>query len=41
MEVMGPMKLSDVEDAQQIVLKIIRKLDDDGAISLSATDDMV
>ena len=41
MSVMGPMKLVDVEDAQQIVLKIIRKLDDDGAITLSATDDMV
>jgi len=41
MAVMGPMKLADVEDAQQIVLKIIRKLDDDGAITLSASDDMV
>jgi len=41
MEVMGPMKLSDVEDAQQTVLKVIRKLDDDGSIALSATDDMV
>ena len=41
MGVMGPMKLADVEDAQQIVLKIIRKLDDDGAITLSSTDDMV
>jgi len=41
MAVMGPMKLADVEDAQQIVLKIIRKLDDDGSITLSATDDMV
>jgi len=41
MEVMGPMKLSDVEESQQGVLKIIRKLDDDGAITLSASDDMV
>ena len=41
MAVMGPMKVADVEDAQQIVLKIIRKLDDDGAITLSSTDDMV
>jgi len=41
MAVMGPMKIADVEDAQQIVLKIIRKLDDDGAITLSSTDDMV
>jgi len=41
MEVMGPMKLADVEDAQQTVLKVIRKLDDDGSITLSSTDDMV
>jgi len=41
MQVMGPMKLADVEDAQQGVLKIIRKLDDEGAVTLSSTDDMV
>ncbi|MFQ5518871.1 MAG: flagellar motor switch protein FliG [Mariprofundus sp.] len=41
MAVMGPMKLADVEDAQQTVLKIIRKLDDDGSIALSSSDDMV
>jgi len=41
MEVMGPMKLSDVEESQQGVLKVIRKLDDDGAIALSTSDDMV
>jgi len=41
MAVMGPMKLADVEDAQQTVLKIIRKLDDDGAINLGTSDDMV
>ncbi len=41
MEVMGPMKLADVEDAQQTVLKVIRQLDDDGAITLSSSDDMV
>ncbi|PJA34969.1 MAG: flagellar motor switch protein FliG [Zetaproteobacteria bacterium CG_4_9_14_3_um_filter_53_7] len=41
MEVMGPMKLSDVDDAQQATLKVIRKLDDEGAITLSSTDDMV
>jgi len=41
MEVMGPMKLSDVEEAQLVTLKVIRKLDDDGAITLSAADDMV
>ena len=41
MEVMGPMKLSDVDEAQQATLKVIRKLDDEGAITLSSTDDMV
>ncbi|GAV20008.1 flagellar motor switch protein FliG [Mariprofundus micogutta] len=41
MEVMGPMKLSDVDEAQQATLKVIRKLDDEGAITLSASDDMV
>jgi len=41
MQVMGPLKLADVEESQQSVLKIIRKLDDDGAITLSSSDDMV
>ncbi|EAU54694.1 flagellar motor switch protein FliG [Mariprofundus ferrooxydans] len=41
MAVMGPMKLADVEDAQQGVLKIIRKLDDEGAVNLGSSDDMV
>ncbi len=41
MEVMGPLKLADVEEAQQNILKIVRKLDDDGAITLSGADDMV
>ncbi|MDQ6991877.1 MAG: flagellar motor switch protein FliG [Mariprofundus sp.] len=41
MTVMGPMKLADVEEAQQAVLKTIRKLDDEGAITLSSSDDMV
>ncbi|MDX8404789.1 MAG: flagellar motor switch protein FliG [Mariprofundus sp.] len=41
MTVMGPMKLADVEESQQAVLKVIRKLDDEGAVSLSSTDDMV
>jgi len=40
MQVMGPLKLSDVETAQQAILQVVRKLDDDGAISLSS-DDMV
>ncbi|MDX8395668.1 MAG: flagellar motor switch protein FliG [Mariprofundaceae bacterium] len=41
MQVMGPLKLADVEEAQQSILRVIRKLDDDGAISLTASDDMV
>ncbi len=40
MQVMGPLKLADVEEAQQRILKVVRKLDDEGAISLSS-DDMV
>jgi len=41
MQVMGPLKLAAVEESQQAVLKIVRKLDDDGAITLSSADDMV
>jgi len=41
MQVMGPMKLADVEEAQQSILRAVRKLDEDGSITLSATDDMV
>ncbi|MDX8403917.1 MAG: flagellar motor switch protein FliG [Mariprofundaceae bacterium] len=41
MEVMPPLKLVEVEDSQQSILKAVRKLDDDGAITLTATDDMV
>ena len=41
MEVMGPLKLADVEESQLSILKIIRKLDDDGEIALSNSDDMV
>jgi len=40
MQVMGPLKLVDVEEAQQRILQVVRKLDDDGTITLSA-DDMV
>ncbi len=40
MQVMGPLKLADVEEAQQSILQVVRKLDDDGSITLSA-DDMV
>lgn len=41
MEVMGAMKLADVEEAQMNVLKVVRKLDDEGQISLSGSEDMV
>ncbi|MDQ6987648.1 MAG: flagellar motor switch protein FliG [Mariprofundaceae bacterium] len=41
MEVMGPMKLADVEEAQMNVLKSVRSLDDEGAISLGGNEDMV
>ncbi len=41
MQVMGPLKLADVEESQQSILKVVRKLDEDGSISLSAADDMV
>ena len=34
MEVMGPVKVKDVELAQQQIVSVIRKLDDDGIISL-------
>jgi len=41
MQVMPPLKLADVEEAQQNVLKVVRKLDDEGAITLGGADDMV
>jgi len=41
MQVMGPMKLSDVEEAQQNILQSVRKLDEDGSISLGGGDDML
>jgi len=41
MEVMGPMKLAEVEEAQANVLKVVRKLDDEDAISLGGSEDMV
>lgn len=40
MQVMPPLKLSDVEDAQQSVLQVVRKLDSEGVITLNS-DDMV
>ncbi len=41
MEVMPPLKLSEVEEAQQNILKAVRKLDEDGVISLGGSDDML
>lgn len=38
MQVMGPLKLSEVEETQQSILKTVRKLDDDGEITLSKGD---
>jgi flagellar motor switch protein FliG len=34
MEVMGPIKVKDVEAAQQQIVSIVRKLDEDGIINL-------
>jgi flagellar motor switch protein FliG len=43
MEFMGPVKLKDVEDAQQKIVNIIRKLEDAGEIVISrgGGDDIV
>ena len=35
MEFMGPVKLKDVEEAQQKIVNIIRKLEDSGEIVVS------
>ena len=37
----GPVRMSDVEDAQKDILAIARKLADDGEIMLGGGDDMV
>ena len=41
MQVMPPLKLADVEEAQQNILKAVRKLDEEGVISLGGSDDML
>jgi len=41
MEVMGPLKLADVEESQQNILKTVRKLDDEGTITLGGNEEMV
>jgi len=41
MEVMGPLKLADVEESQQNILKTVRKLDDEDVITLGGNEEMV
>ncbi len=41
MEVMGPIKISDVEKSQRSILEVARKLDDEGAISMSVQEEMI
>jgi len=41
MEVMGPLKVSDVEKCQRALLEVARKLDEEGAISLGGQEEMV
>lgn len=39
MEIMGPVRVKDVDQAQRKIIEIVKKLGDDGAIMLSPTDD--
>jgi flagellar motor switch protein FliG len=41
MEVMGPLRVSDVEACQRNLLEVARKLDDEGAISLGTQEEMI
>jgi len=41
MEVMGPLKLADVEESQQNIIKTVRKLDDEGSITLGGNEEMI
>jgi flagellar motor switch protein FliG len=41
MEVMGPVKLSEVEDAQQEIIKIAKRLESEGRIVLTKGGDDV
>jgi flagellar motor switch protein FliG len=41
MEVMGPVKLSEVEEAQQEIIKIAKRLESEGRIVLSKGGDDV
>jgi len=41
MEVMGPIKVSDVEQSQRAILEVARKLDEEGAISMGTQEEMV
>lgn len=40
-EVMGPIKVADVEKSQRTILEIARKLDEEGVITLGQQDDLV
>jgi flagellar motor switch protein FliG len=35
MEYMGPVRLNDVEGAQQVVLNVFRRLEEEGTVTLS------
>lgn len=41
MEIMGPAKLSDVEKAQQSILKVVKRLDQEGKIVIGRGSDLV
>jgi len=41
MEIMGPIKVSDVEACQRNLLEVARKLDEEGAITLGTQEEMV
>ncbi len=41
MEVMGPIKVSEVEKSQRAILEVARKLDEEGAISMGSPEEMV
>lgn len=40
MDFLGPVRLSDVESMQQLIVDAIRKVEDTGEISLSTSDEM-
>ena len=40
MEIMGPVRLKEVEDAQQNILRITKKLEAEGKIALAGSEDV-